>query len=263
MKSLFFPWLCGSVRAMSEASPETQASGSPFQPTRWTLVAQARGSRERQTALHALGEFYTAYWYPLYAFARRKGWREEDARDQTQIFFQRLMEDDLLANADRERGKLRTFLLVSFQSQLSHAAAAAVAKKRGGDQPILSLDLETAEGRYQIEAADPGATPEAVYDQAWAHMMIQAAINRLGEGSDRTEFQILRPFITSGPGKDTNYAGVAVALNTTEENVRQKVSRYMKRLAQALRDVVRESLSDPTPEAIEQELTSLRAALRG
>lgn len=248
---------------MSESLPETPAPGSPFQSTRWSLVARARGSRERQTALHALAEFYTAYWFPLYAFARRTGWREEDARDQTQIFFERLMEEDLLDKADRERGKLRTFLLWSFRSQLSHAAEAAVAAKRGGKQPILSLDLENAEGQYQLEAVDPGATPEAVFDLMWAHMMIQSAITRLGEGSDPMEFQVLLPFITSGPGKETNYVEAAVTLNTSEANVRQKVSRYMKRLAQALRDVVCESLSDPTPEAIEQELTSLRAALRG
>ncbi|MDZ4401916.1 hypothetical protein [Prosthecobacter sp.] len=226
------------------------------------MVAQARGSRERQTAMRALGDFYTAYWYPLYAFARRKGWREEDARDQTQIFFQRLMENDLLDNADPARGRLRTFLLLSFQSQLSHAAEAAAAQKRGGGREILSLELETAEGRYQVDAIDSAATPEMVFDQAWARMMIQAAVDRVGEGAAATEFSVLRPFLTGGSPKDLSYADAAQALNITEDNTRQKISRLARRLPQALRDVVRESLTDPADELVNQEITSLRAALR-
>lgn len=245
---------------MSDTSPTNQ--NSPFAPTRWSLVAQARGSRERQTALNALGDFYTAYWYPLYAFARRKGWREEDARDQTQIFFQRLMEDDLLGGADPSRGRLRTFLLLCFQSQLSHAAEAAAAQKRGGGREILSLEMETAEGRYQVDAVDPAATPEMVFDYAWARMMIQAAIERVGESYDAAEFKVLRPFLTGGPETDVSYADASQSLNITEDNARQKVSRLAKRLPQALRAVVRESLSDPTEEVLDQELASLRAALR-
>jgi hypothetical protein len=163
------------------------------------------------------------------------------------------MEHDLLDGADPARGRLRTFLLISFQSQLSHAAEAAAAQKRGGGREILSLEMETAEGRYQVDAIDSAATPEMVFDHTWARMMIQAAIERVGESYDAAEFKILRPFLTGGSEKDVSYADAAQALSITEDNARQKVSRLARRLPQALRAVVRESLSDPSEEVLDQE----------
>lgn len=240
---------------------EAVKGNAGFAPTRWSLVQRACGARERHTALHALGEIYTAYWYPLYAFARRLGWREEDARDQTQDFFVRMVEGGMLERADRERGRLRTFLLMSFRSQLSHAVEGARAAKRGGGASVVSLDLEEAEGRYRAEWADSAATPEKVFDYTWARMMIGLAVDRLAAGRDPGEFKVLMPLVMAA-ADGGSYPDTARLLGVSEETVRQRISRLRKRLPESLREVVRDSLAEATPEAVDDEIASLREALR-
>ena len=224
---------------------------------------KATDREERVSAMDAMGKLYQAYWYPLYAFVRRKGWREEEAQDQTQIFFQRLIEQDFRAQADKERGKLRTFLLTALQRQLANAAEAAQARKRGGGQEFVSLDMTDAEGRYQIDPADASATPEMVFDKAWAMLMLETAVDRLGSNLPPEEFAALKPMLTMNSKTETSYAEISAKLGITEESVRQKVSRLRKRLPIELRTVVTDSLQNPTDEAVDEEIACLRAALRG
>src|SRR5215831_3007053 len=92
---------------------------SQFPTTRFTLVLNAseRITPEARAALEILCE---GYWFPLYAFVRRKGYGPEEAQDLTQGFFTRLLERHYLRDYQRERGRFRTFLLSSMQHFLSN-----------------------------------------------------------------------------------------------------------------------------------------------
>lgn len=150
----------GGVFPMPDAAPRR------FHTTRWTLVRATRnlGSTEARQAIASLCELY---WYPIYAFIRRSGHSEADARDLTQTFFTRVIEKDAFQEARPERGKFRTFLLASMRHFLANQRAAARAQKRGGGQALLSLEFEAGERRY---VTDPpgGETPERTYERKWA-----------------------------------------------------------------------------------------------
>jgi DNA-directed RNA polymerase specialized sigma24 family protein len=81
-------------------------SGDPaqFRTTRWTVILAAAESRQPGSQ-EALTELYQRYWYPLYAFARRRGYGPHDAEDLTQGFFLRLLEHSALKHADPLKGR--------------------------------------------------------------------------------------------------------------------------------------------------------------
>jgi DNA-directed RNA polymerase specialized sigma24 family protein len=122
-----------------------------FHTTRWSVIASA-GDRASPGNQDPLAELCSRYWYPLYAFARRRGYNAHDSQDLTQSFFQHLLEQNALYQATPVRGKFRTFLLASFQNHISHFREKARAAKRGGGNELLSLDAEVAEDRYWHEA---------------------------------------------------------------------------------------------------------------
>jgi DNA-directed RNA polymerase specialized sigma24 family protein len=133
-----------------------------FHTTRWTLV-MASAHDQSQTGRAALAALCQTYWYPLYAFARRRGHSPPDAQDLTQGFFLHLLEHRALSQVDRLKGKFRSFLLACFQNYLSVETQRARALKRGGQCQFISLDLETAETRYRLEPADY-LTAEKVFE---------------------------------------------------------------------------------------------------
>lgn len=137
-----------------------------FATTHWSIVAAA-GQGASPEAREALATLCRTYWYPLYAYARRHLARAEDAQDLTQEFFARLLEKDYLQAAYPRRGKFRSFLLTAFQHFLAKERDRASAQKRGGGRPVLPLDFQAGEQRYQHEPADP-ATPESLYERRWA-----------------------------------------------------------------------------------------------
>src|SRR5262245_1513273 len=110
-----------------------------FATTHWSVVLSAADS-DAPGAAQALENLCHTYWYPLYAYVRRKGHSPEDAQDFTQGFFARFLEKNYLADVNRERGKFRSFLLASLQHYLADERDRAHALKRGGGQSLLSLD---------------------------------------------------------------------------------------------------------------------------
>ena len=124
-----------------------------FLATHWTVImAAARGS-DTSRAAAALTQMCRTYWYPLYAYLRRRGHDSHGAEDLTQAFFASLLARDFLANIDPRKGKFRSFLLASLKHFLSDERDRASAQKRGGGRPIISLDGLDAEARYQLEPA--------------------------------------------------------------------------------------------------------------
>jgi RNA polymerase sigma-70 factor (ECF subfamily) len=121
-----------------------------------------------------------SYWYPLYAYVRRKGHSPHDSQDLTQEFFARLLEKNYIQLAAPERGKFRSFLLKSLNHFLVNEWVRDHAQKRGGGQPLVSLDEEDAERIYQQEPMT-GLAPESLYDKRWAMTLLERAMERLGD----------------------------------------------------------------------------------
>ena len=128
-----------------------QPGGHEFRTTHWTVVLAAGQSRSAQSAA-ALEVLARTYWYPLYAYVRRRGHDEHDAKDLTQEFFARLFARNDLSRLDRERGKFRAFLLASMNHFLAKDWRDDNTLNRGGGQTVLSLDA-AAEGWYLQEPA--------------------------------------------------------------------------------------------------------------
>ena len=135
-----------------------------FQTTQWSLVVAA-GDDNTSVAHGALASLYQTYWYPLYAYVRRRGRPADDARDVVQAFFVSLLERRDFSRLTREQGRFRAFLLASLKHFLANDFARRQTLKRGGGMDMLSLD--GAEERYAREPTDP-MTPEMLYERRWA-----------------------------------------------------------------------------------------------
>ena len=238
----------------------TGEGGAQFAPTRWTLVLTARAA-DSPAAAKALAELCQLYWYPLYAYVRRRGYAPHDAQDLTQEFFARLLEKDYLLAADRQRGKLRSFLLVALNHFLAKERRRANAQKRGGGQVPLSLDFAAGEARYTLEPAHD-LTPEKIYERRWAMTVLDRAVARLEAEFDaagkRAHFDRLKDFLAGGEAA-TSYAQVAADLGLTEGAVKVAVHRLRRRCRELLQAEIAETVADPG--AVEEELRQLVAAL--
>jgi DNA-directed RNA polymerase specialized sigma24 family protein len=249
---------------MSDTSPENQtrvssATGDVFATTRWTVVLAA-GRRSTPQAVVALEELCRAYWYPLYAYVRGRGYSHEDGQDLTQAFFARFLEKNYIEGLSSEKGKFRAFLLVSLKHFLANEWDRANRQKRGGGILPLSLDGQNADTRYQINPAD-NLSPDKLYDRAWAVTLLEQVITRLRQESV-TEgkaglFAQLKPFLMVGKSA-IPYAQVAVALELTEGAVRVAVHRLRRRYRELLREEISQTLSDPTH--VDEEMRALFSA---
>lgn len=230
-----------------------------FATTRWTVVVAA-GARHTPQSDHALEELCRAYWYPLYAYVRRRGHSKEDAEDLTQAFFARFLEKNYLEGLDARRGRFRAFLLVALKHFLSNEWDKSRAQKRGGNAPHLSLDWQTADTQFQVASAD-GGEPDKAFDREWALALLAKVIERL-QAEHETEgkaaqFEALKIFLTAGKGAGS-YAEAASALGMEEGAARVAVHRMKKRYRLLLRDEIAQTLSDPGQ--IDAELESLFGA---
>src|SRR5689334_12192972 len=120
-----------------------------FATTRWSIVVAA-GGVDRQGSRAALSQLCETYWYPVYAYVRRRVHGVHEAQDLTQMFFSFLLEKQTIAHADPRRGRFRAFLLTTLQNFLANERDKARAAKRGGGKIELSLDFDSGESRYQI-----------------------------------------------------------------------------------------------------------------
>src|SRR5208282_338970 len=128
----------------STGTAAAEGSGARFVTTHWSVVLVA-GRHDSTRAQNALARLCQTYWYPLYAYVRRCGHSPHDAQDLTQEFFQRLLEKRWLEDVDREKGRLRTFLVLALKHFMANEWRRASAQKRGGNQSLVPLDTELAE----------------------------------------------------------------------------------------------------------------------
>ena len=166
---------------MTADTPQSGCTASPqraFPSTQWSMVLHA-GAESETLAHAALESLCEQYWYPLYTFVRRQGRSHHEAEDCTQEFLLRLLTIDGVGRARPERGRFRTFLLTALRNFLVNKWQHSQAAKRGGGLTLLPLEFSTAEERFAREPADPGLTPEQVYDRNWALSMINRAVDAL------------------------------------------------------------------------------------
>jgi len=232
---------------------------SAFATTHWSVVLTAGRSNTLQ-AQDALEKLCQTYWYPLYAYVRRRGYARADAEDLTQAFFAWLLERDWLGVADQQRGRFRSFLLTSFSRFLANEWDKAGTQKRGGGR-IVSLQFDDAEAGCAREPVD-NATPEQSFEWRWALTLLDQVMNRLSAEfaqDGRAElFEALKPCLL-GERTTQPYATLALKLAMTEGSVKVAVYRLRQRYRQLLRDEIANTVEKP--KEIEEELRYLFAVL--
>ena len=230
-----------------------------FLTTRWSLVARAgSGSVDAREALEGL---CASYWYPLYAFARRRGLDHHASQDAVQGFLARLIEKQDLQAADPSRGRFRSFLLAGLSNFLANLWDRERAEKRGGSLVRLSIDEAAAEKRYAGELSVEGS-PESCFEREWAREVLArslAALESEWERAGRRDlFVRLKPFLTAEATAEAQ-AAIAVDLSKTENAVRIALHRMRKRFGELLRLEVADTVADP--KEVEAELEDLLRAL--
>lgn len=249
---------------MFSAQPN-ESSDAPrdiFVTTRWTVVLQA-GRRSSPHSDRALADLCQQYWYPLYAYVRRRVNSREDAEDLTQGFFASFLAKNYLEGLSAERGKFRAFLLAALKHFLANEWDKAGRQKRGGGVQHLSLDWQQADERFHFEPPDH-ATPDRLFDREWALALLERVIQRLQTecvAQGRAElFAQARGYLMVGEAA-IPYAQAATKLGMDEGAVRVAVHRLRKRYRELLREEIAQTVNDPAQ--VKEELKSLQAALAG
>ena len=223
-----------------------------FTTTHWSVVLAA-GQSDSPQAAQALETLCGTYWFPLYAYVRRRGHGHEDAQDLTQAFLLQLLERQSFARVDRAKGRFRSFLLAGLNYFLADAHDRVSAQKRGGGQSALSFDAQTAEQRYRLETVDD-LSPDKLFERQWALALLDQVLARLEKEFCETGkaglFQQLRVFLVASRG-EVSYGEVAAELGLTGEAVKKAVHRMRYRYYALFREAIAQTVADPAEVADE------------
>jgi RNA polymerase sigma factor (sigma-70 family) len=235
-----------------------QEGGAPFQTTHWTLVLCARQTESSESGQGALSTFCETYWPPLYAFLRHRRYASADAQDLVQAFFLHLFKKNTLERVDREKGRLRTFLLTSLKNFLVNEYDREKAMKRGGDRIILSLDQLLPGAEINV-LASAHLDDVACYDLNWAASIVARSWQKLcevleAEGKSQW-LDELRPFLAGGTANPPNQEEIAARIGIPIATLRTWISRLRQRYREALRTEVASTVSNPAD--IDDELKYL------
>jgi RNA polymerase sigma-70 factor (ECF subfamily) len=239
-----------------------QEGGAPFQTTHWTVVLQASKSDSDESTRKAFASFAEGYWPPLYTFLRRRGYSSTDAQDLVQGFFAFLLDHDTLSRADREKGRLRTFLLASLQNFVSDEHGRVHALKRGGGRQIISLDRDVAEAEAAT-LASADLNDSKSFDVTWAltiakRSWLELRKNLVAEGKARW-LDELKPFVAGAGATPANQEEVAARLGVPIATLRTWLWRLRQRYRDLLRTEVANTVSDPAD--VDEELRYLHRIL--
>jgi RNA polymerase sigma-70 factor (ECF subfamily) len=233
-----------------------------FATTHWSVVLLA-GQQDSSHAAQALETLCRSYWYPLYAYVRRRGHSPEDAQDLTQGFIAHLLRQDFLRDVGPEKGRFRSFLIACLNNFLSDERDRAQAAKRGLGQPPLSLDAELAERRYRKDATD-GLTPQIAYERRWvATLLGHAQIRLAGEYAAHGKNDLLQRLqeFPLGDRGESSFRDCAIRLGLSESALKSAVHRMRLRYRELVREEVAHTVSDPTE--VEAEIRYLIDVVSG
>jgi RNA polymerase sigma-70 factor (ECF subfamily) len=234
-------------------SEKAEAQRGVFATTHWSVVLTA-GHHKTPQAAEALEELCRAYWYPLYAYVRRQGHRQEDAQDLVQAFFAHLLRKDFLSGVGPAKGKFRSFLLACLKHYLADEWEKACTARRGGSGPERLLDLEQAEQRYQLEARVE-VNAESLYERRWALDLLDHVLDRLrheiAASGREVVFEQLQCCLLGERPTET-YAQLGARLDMSETAVKVTVHRLRKRYRELLREEIAHTLTHP--DEIDEEM---------
>ena len=230
--------------------------------TQWTQIIEAGGPSSSPVARDALNQLCEAYWFPVYAFIRRKGNDSHKAKDLTQGFFAHWLETDLIKKANPERGRFRSFLLASLNNFLEDDRRKEKAQKRGGAFSIVSIDESEAEDKYLHLPAHEADSPK-VFDRTWAATVIERVTKKLKQKyaarGKHDLHEVLKGCLTSKLSSDS-YPKVAAKLGMSKATLEVHLSRYKDAFGQCVRAVIAETVQ---PAEIDDEIRYLMASWAG
>jgi RNA polymerase sigma factor (sigma-70 family) len=250
----------GNGAPRSAISQSTQTGAIAFATTHWSVVLSAQG--ESPAAQEALEKLCRGYWRPIYSFVRRQGCGREEAEDLTQGFFELLLERRDFDIVRKEKGRLRSYLLVSLKNFLADERHRAMAIKRGRGQRLVSLEELRANEQADLEPADT-LTADQIYERRWALTVLEQVLARL-EGEYRKSrsgpmFERFEKLLTNEPDRPSQ-ADIAAELGMTENAVKQAFHRFRQRYRSLFREAIAHTVA--VPGDIEDELRHLVAVLR-
>ena len=231
-----------------------------FSSTHWSVVLAA-GDATDERSQRALEKICKSYWYPIYAFVRREGNREEEARDLTQEFFTLLLQKQLVSEADQMRGKFRNFLLKTLKNFLVDQNRRRQAAKRGGKEIHVSIDMEDAEHRYSSEPRQD-ETPESLYQRKWAKAVLSQVMeilqNDYVKAGQSDRFALFIKYLSGSKGGST-HSQVAEKIGMTEVAFKTAFHRFKLRYLQVLRDEVKKQVLESSE--VDDEIKFIMSAL--
>jgi DNA-directed RNA polymerase specialized sigma24 family protein len=247
---------------------ENDSAGQPlpaapdFATTHWSVVLAA-GHSSVPGSQQALENLCRAYWYPLYAYVRRRGHSPEEAQDLTQDFFARFLEKKYFKLADPGRGRFRTFLLTALTHFLTNEWKKGHCRKRGSGQAVMSLDAESAEQRYAAEPLEE-TSPETIYERRWAATLLEGVLKSLQQewaAADKGwQFDELKATLWGG-SNGPSYADIAARRSTTETAIKLAAHRLRQRYRELLRAEIAHLVACPAE--IDDELRHLIEVISG
>jgi len=239
----------------------TEPAGPPtgiFATTHWSVVVEAANSQSPEAA-SAMEQLCRTYWYPLYAFVRRKGHNHEDTSDLTQAYFTKFLEKHFLKSVDADLGKFRTFLLTSMNHFLANESDKSQAQKRGGGRRVISFEEAAAEGRYRLEPVEH-TTPETLFERRWAETVVGVVLDRVAAETEEKRFAVLKRFSLEDKraiSLDEAVAELGMSVPAMTSAIHRLRARFSALLVEEVSNTVR------SPDAVEPELRHLLAALSG
>ncbi len=195
----------------------------------------------------AIARLYDIYWPPLYGYLRRRGHPQDASGDLLQGFFVHLLQNDTLKTIDAARGRFRSFLLTALKNFIHNEVEYANALRRAPSDRLISLDVD-GEERASRSATSSSATPDEIYEQRWANLVLDRAVKKLerreqAAGRGR-QLELLRGYVIEG-SEQPSYREIALELGISEQNLRVRVHRLRQRLGSNLRSEVKQTISEP------------------
>ena len=232
-----------------------------FLTTHWSVVVSA-GRADSEASFAALDRLCRTYWYPLFAYVRRRGYNEETAKDLTQAFFAQVISRQYIADADPDRGRFRTFLLSSLDHFLANEWHRSQTRRRGGGVEFVSLDYAREQERHAVDPAHE-FTPERIFERRWAEAVLNRVLEALRhefDGAKIKRFEVLKRFLTEDKGAQS-YLDAARELGLTEQAVKSAIHRLRQRWRELMRQEIAQTLNAATSEEVDAEIRYLIGVL--